>query len=742
MKIQILRVAFVVLATLQLLHSIGLAQGAVFTYQGRLNDGGSAARGKYDFRFRLASDSQGSNYIGSAVLVDAVQVTDGLFTATLDFGSVFTGSNYWLEVDVRTNGAAGYTALSPLQALTAVPYAQYALTPAGPAGPPGLQGPPGTPGAQGIPGPAGVSPFGLADTNAVYLIGFVGIGRTNPASALDVNGTVSANNFVGNGAGLTSLNSAALANGTITGVQLANGTVSTGQLSDGAVNGSKIADGSVTPADLNLTGFGTTFWLAGGNIGTTAGLQFLGTSDNQPLELKAFGTRALRIEPNTNGAPNMIGGSPVNFVDSGIVGATIGGGGTVTTNFFLGGGSNHVSAIFGTIGGGRMNTVAADHSTIGGGLLNTVQAFAYDSVIGGGAGNTIQSNAYRPVISGGSGNTSAANYSTIGGGLANVIQSNSDSAAIGGGYNNSVSGQYATIPGGYNNVAAGAYSFAAGRYANALHEGSFVWADDSSSTPFASTLPYQFSVRAHYGARFETAGLGMSIDGERVATFTAPHTFGSDLAIQGNLQLGATAGDYRQLQLFGGNSLGFLFGSYPYFGDGVHLCYNFYADGAGNPHVINPGGGTARITAGYGQAVLAVGQAGFGPNQIRLVAEYSGVSVYGTFNNLSDRNAKQDFAPVSSAQILNEVLHLPISQWSYKEDPTTRHIGPVSQDFYSIFNIGTDERHLAPIDEGGVALAAIQGLNQRVTEKEAEVRNLQNRLDELQAVVNRLAAKK
>jgi hypothetical protein len=87
-------------------------------------------------------------------------------------------------------------------------------------------------------------------------------------------------------------------------------------------------------------------------------------------------------------------------------------------------------------------------------------------------------------------------------------------------------------------------------------------------------------------------------------------------------------------------------------------------------------------------------------------------------------------------------LHLPISQWSYKEDPTTRHIGPVSQDFYSIFNIGTDERHLAPIDEGGVALAAIQGLNQRVTEKEAEVRNLQNRLDELQAVVNRLAAKK
>jgi hypothetical protein len=37
-----------------------------------------------------------------------------------------------------------------------------------------------------------------------------------------------------------------------------------------------------------------------------------------------------------------------------------------------------------------------------------------------------------------------------------------------------------------------------------------------------------------------------------------------------------------------------------------------------------------------------------------------------------------------------------------------RHIGPMAQDFYSAF--GLDDKRITTIDEGGVALAAIQGL--------------------------------
>src|SRR5215469_6750686 len=85
------------------------AQGTAFTYQGRLNDNGGPANGTYDFRFRLAVDPLANNYIGSSYSTNGLPVANGLFSATMDFGpGIFTGSNYWLEVDVRTNGTSGY----------------------------------------------------------------------------------------------------------------------------------------------------------------------------------------------------------------------------------------------------------------------------------------------------------------------------------------------------------------------------------------------------------------------------------------------------------------------------------------------------------------------------------------------------------------------------------------------------------------------------------------------------------
>ena len=135
-----LRQALLIISILKCPSLSLLAAGTAFTYQGRLSDSSNPANGNYDFRFRLALDPQGNNYAGSPVLTNGVLVSGGLFTVSLDFGSVFTGSNYWLEVDVRTNGAAVYSSLTPLEALSPVPYALYALTPAGPAGPPGPQG--------------------------------------------------------------------------------------------------------------------------------------------------------------------------------------------------------------------------------------------------------------------------------------------------------------------------------------------------------------------------------------------------------------------------------------------------------------------------------------------------------------------------------------------------------------------------------------------------------------------------
>ena len=514
-----------------------LAQGNAFTYQGRLNVNGSPANGSYDFRFRLASDSQGNNYIGSPVLADGKTVAEGLFTVTLDFGPVFNGSNVWLEVDVRTNGAAGYSALAPLQALTPAPMALYALTPAGPQGPAGPKGDIGATGAQGpagvagnqgpkgdtgTQGPAGASPFSLADTNAFYLDGFVGIGTNNPTTALTVNGTVSATSFAGGGAGLTGLNGATIASGSITSSQLANGSVGNSQLAanavqaanitSGAVGGvqlasaavtsAKIADGTIAPADLNVPGFATTFWQANGNSGTSPGTHFLGTSDDQPLEFKVNGLRVLRLEPNTNGAPNVIGGASFNFVSNGIVGATIGGGGA--TDYYGFQYSNSVTGDFGTVSGGVGNTAGGPYATAGGGGANTASG-GYATVASGvrntasgdfstvsGGGFNINSGGYA-TVGGGSFNTNTANYATVGGGNQNTASG--QNATVVGGYRNTASGYDATVGGGAQNIAAGEYSFAAGSQAQALHQGSFVWSSGGAGT-FSSTAANQFLIRA------------------------------------------------------------------------------------------------------------------------------------------------------------------------------------------------------------------------------------------------------
>jgi hypothetical protein len=79
---------------------------------------------------------------------------------------------------------------------------------------------------------------------------------------------------------------------------------------------------------------------------------------------------------------------------------------------------------------------------------------------------------------------------------------------VAGGYTNVVSGTAATVPGGAGNTAAGDYSFAAGWGAQAMHDGTFVWADSQGST-FTSTGDDQFLVRARGGVTLETSGAGV-----------------------------------------------------------------------------------------------------------------------------------------------------------------------------------------------------------------------------------------
>jgi hypothetical protein len=101
------------------------ALGTGFTYQGRLTENGNPASGAYDFEFRLYDAASVGNQIGGTVTSNDVPVTNGTFTALLDFGAnAFTGEARWLEVAVRPGAAMGaYTTLAPRQPITPAPYA-------------------------------------------------------------------------------------------------------------------------------------------------------------------------------------------------------------------------------------------------------------------------------------------------------------------------------------------------------------------------------------------------------------------------------------------------------------------------------------------------------------------------------------------------------------------------------------------------------------------------------------------
>jgi hypothetical protein len=106
------------------------AQGTAFTYQGRLNDGASPANGRYDLQFTIYDALSGGIQIAGPLTNANLAVSNGLFTALLDFGAgPFTGQTRWLEIGVRTNGIpSNFAILSPRQELTPVPYALNRLT--------------------------------------------------------------------------------------------------------------------------------------------------------------------------------------------------------------------------------------------------------------------------------------------------------------------------------------------------------------------------------------------------------------------------------------------------------------------------------------------------------------------------------------------------------------------------------------------------------------------------------------
>jgi len=163
------------------------------------------------------------------------------------------------------------------------------------------------------------------------------------------------------------------------------------------------------------------------------------------------------------------------------------------------------------------------------------------------------------------------------------------------------------------------------------------------------------------------------------------------------------------------------------------------ATGTVDIRLTSTGGDVWRQTndaAGFGVELVG---SGFRAVQVDAAGN---MEIHGMLTEGSSRELKTGFAQLDPREVLNRMNALPISLWSYKREGVgVRHLGPMAEDFYAAFGLGTNARHIAPGDQASVAMLAVQGLHQVVQEKDREIAELKGRLETLERLVAELAEK-
>jgi hypothetical protein len=293
---------------------------------------------------------------------------------------------------------------------------------------------------------------------------------------------------------------------------------------------------------------------------------------------------------------------------------------------------------------------------------------------------------------------------------------------------------FSTIPGGRSNRVAADYAFAAGRRAKVNHDGTFAWAD-STDSDFVSSGTNQFLIRASGGVGIGTTNpvADFHVNGNSLFQGTSlvpAATMSSNLL---NLAVGIVSNGFQNGITFYENSI-----------TKMSLGYDGTGSGDNNALRIYDNAAVAQFSFELG------GNLGLGVNNpSNAIDHVSGakLTLAGVWSNASDVNRKTDFSAVDARAVLAKLTEMPVRSWRYtNESATIRHIGPTAQDFKSTFGLGIDDKSIGTVDADGVALAAIQGLNEkvesgkqkaeiRIQKLEAENAELRNRLEKLEKLI-------
>lgn len=273
------------------------------------------------------------------------------------------------------------------------------------------------------------------------------------------------------------------------------------------------------------------------------------------------------------------------------------------------------------------------------------------------------------------------------------------------------SGSYSTAVSYSNGTAAdAAYSFAGGYNGGTVNAGSFVWGDfnNFAGPSIFDTAPDQFIAQAHGGFGINTAvsPVGGPLAAEVTIAPTDPG-LDADLMLMEN-----TSAPYGGFDIFA-HADGY-FGIDGIINNGGAIEY----DPIMYVNFVGSSGGAIMFNGASANGALTVGTSGNNGNGAFL-------SDGGTWTNASSRTFKEGFTAVDPLHVLAKLVAMPVQTWFYKDaHEEGPHMGPVAEDFAATFGLGKDERHIATVDESGVAFAAIQGLNQKVESENARLEGL------------------
>jgi hypothetical protein len=367
----------------------------------------------------------------------------------------------------------------------------------------------------------------------------------------------------------------------------------------------------------------------------------------------------------TNGLVVKVNGSPVLQVDNQYASPNIIGG--------YSGNGTLPGAVGATVAGGGRAVATCYDPVAGTDSKSCANVAGYFSTVSGGEGNTAY---WYSSVSGGTGNNASGTYSTVSGGTKNnasgtystVSGGTKNNASeyfgsVSGGISNTASALASTVSGGQDNTASGETSTVAGGFLNTASGSGAYAAGGGANATHASSFVWNGFTDNSTGAIPKA-----SLDSGRVH-FYSPNGF------------------------------------------------TVFTTNPGVPNDCNKAspGTDCWVHINHDSQQISTSSGGY-------------LTAAGEWKNGSDRNSKTDFQTIDSQDVLARVVAMPVTQWRYKsEGAGVTHIGPMAQDFFAAFKLGSDDKAIGTVDESGVALAAIQGLNQKLEmqlgEKNAQMAN-------------------